>query len=121
VLSPNIPCHRESLMPNMLRIKEHDSEDGKPGRILELSDVEFTPLGFSDLKDAKLSKPMTIPLQGHGTIVVKIGDELPAQSGHFHTYLESHFTSKAIGLAAKPSEQPRTESCVASGNGRCEA
>ena len=82
----------------MLRIKEHDSEDGKPGRILELSDVEFTPLGFSDLKDAKLSKPMTIPLQGHGTIVVKIGDELPAQSGHFHTYLESHFTSKAIGL-----------------------
>ena len=25
------------------------------------------------------------------------------------------------GAAAKPSEQPRTESCVASGNGRCEA
>jgi len=23
--------------------------------------------------------------------------------------------------AVKPSEQPRTESCVASGNGRCEA
>ena len=27
----------------------------------------------------------------------------------------------AMTAAAKPSEQPRTESCVASGNGRCEA
>ena len=26
-----------------------------------------------------------------------------------------------MAAAAKPSEQPRTESCVASGNGRCEA
>jgi hypothetical protein len=26
-----------------------------------------------------------------------------------------------MAVAAKPSEQPRTESCVASGNGRCEA
>ncbi len=32
------------------------------------------------------------------------------------TYLPSAMTA-----AAKPSEQPRTESCVASGNGRCEA
>ena len=27
----------------------------------------------------------------------------------------------AMTAAAKPSEQPRTESCVASGDGRCEA
>jgi len=26
-----------------------------------------------------------------------------------------------MAVAAKPSEQPRTESCVAPGNGRCEA
>ena len=26
-----------------------------------------------------------------------------------------------MATAAKPSQQPRTESCVASGNGRCEA
>jgi len=26
-----------------------------------------------------------------------------------------------MAAAAKPSEQPRTESCVVSGNGRCEA
>src|SRR5215831_21343137 len=49
-------------------------------------------------------------------------------AGHLHVRdcegcaLQARRTQPSeMAAAAKPSEQPRTESCVASGNGRCEA
>lgn len=87
-------------MSNALRITEVDENGHLSGRSFELCDVEFAPLGYSELKDAKLAQPITIPLEGSGTMNVVQGIEgaFAAQRGRFRTSLESHFTSRAIGL-----------------------
>jgi hypothetical protein len=88
------------MATGVLRVTEHDADDGTPGRLFELSDVEFTPLGYAELRDAKLARPMKIPLRGRGTKTVAsdVGCVGVAEAGRFHTFLESYFTSRAIGL-----------------------
>lgn len=81
------------------KYRELDHADGTPGRELIFTDVAFSPLGYSELRDAKLHRPMDIPLVGSGIITTSgIGGIEAGQHGEFRTTLESFFTSKSIGL-----------------------
>lgn len=86
-----------------LRIKEYDAEDGTPGRTLELTNVEFTPLGYADLKNASLTRPITISLRGcgRGPITADGVAATTAAEQHFCTSLESHFASETIGACKR--------------------
>lgn len=72
-------------------VKEPDHEDGSPGREIVLTDVTFRPLGYSELCQAALHRPIHIPLSGYGEIQV-------GQRGEFRTTLESRFSSRFVGL-----------------------
>jgi hypothetical protein len=84
----------------IFKFQEPDREDGMPGRHLEFTDVTFSPLSYSELRDAKLSQPMTIPLLARGAKIVSSDiDGLGVnQIGEIRTSLVTSFTSKAIGL-----------------------
>ncbi len=84
----------------IFKFQELDREDGTLARHLTFTDVTFSPLSYSELRDAKLSQPMTIPLHGHGATIVSsdIDGVSVNQVGHIRTSLETPFTSRAIGL-----------------------
>jgi hypothetical protein len=82
-----------------LKYRELDHADGTPGREITFSDVAFSPLGYAELRDAKLHQPIKIPLVGGGIITGSgIGGIEAGQRSRFSTPLESLFTSKSIGL-----------------------
>jgi hypothetical protein len=84
----------------VFKFLELDREDGTRGRHLAFTDVTFSPLSYSELRDAKLSQSMTIPLHGRGATIVSsdIDGVRVNQVGDIRTSLETPFTSRAIGL-----------------------
>ncbi|MER9064154.1 hypothetical protein [Mesorhizobium sp. M0698] len=88
-----------ALPDKRMMIVRETGEDGRAGREVRLTDLEFEPLGYEHLVNCKLDQPMIIPLAGRGTIVG--GDVSDAEIGHtgrFRTELQSRFASKSIGL-----------------------
>lgn len=43
------------------KYQERD-EDGTPGREIVFTDIDFRPLGYEALRDAKLHQPIKIPV-----------------------------------------------------------
>jgi len=85
----------------VFRVKEPDREDGTPGQEIAFSNVEFSPLGYSELEKAILHRPMQISLSGSGMVISSGVDGLSiGQRGRFRTVLNSPFTSKCIGLVS---------------------
>jgi hypothetical protein len=84
----------------IFKFKELDREEGTPGRHLAFTDVTFSPLSYSELRDAKLSQSMTIPLHGRGATIVSsdVDGVSVNQVGDIRTSLETPFTSRSVGL-----------------------
>ncbi|KAF5881359.1 hypothetical protein [Rhizobium sp. PEPV16] len=83
---------------NVLTVRETGS-DGSQGREISITDVEFAPLDFNALRDAKLHQRLDIPLRGRGRVHSTQGLDIHhGKIATFSTILESRFTSKAIGL-----------------------
>lgn len=82
----------------VLVFQETSGADGKPSRRIAFTDYDIKPLGFSELAATALGSKVTVPLEVQNARVLD-GDGVPEESRHrFETTLESHFTSKAIGL-----------------------
>ncbi|MFA1672070.1 hypothetical protein ACDY97_04435 [Rhizobium mongolense] len=86
------------MAENVLKVRELDT-DGIPGREISLTDIDFTPLDYETLRDAKLHQHLKIPLRGRGRMHASVGLDIDeGENAVFSTILESRFTSKAIGL-----------------------
>ena len=88
-----------ALPDKRMMIVREVGEDGRAGRELRFTDLEFDPLDYEHLVNRKLDQPMIIPLAGRGTIVGgDVADTEIGRTGRFRTELQSRFASKSIGL-----------------------
>jgi hypothetical protein len=84
----------------VMRFEEHDDAMVPTGRSASFSNVEFLPLGYDELFGKKSAEKIVVPLEWKGAKIIE--SNIPnvninhVASGNMT--LESHFTSKAIGL-----------------------
>ena len=88
-----------TLPDKRMMIVREAGEDGRAGREVRFTDLEFDPLDYEHLVNCKLDQPMMIPLAGRGTIVGgDVADTEIGRTGRFRMELQSRFASKSIGL-----------------------
>lgn len=89
-----------ALPDKRMMIVRETGEDGRAGREVWLTDLEFEPLGYEHLVNCKLDQTMIIPLAGRGTIVG--GDVSAAEIGHtgrFRTELQFGLPRNPLALS----------------------
>lgn len=83
-------------------IKEDLNPDGTGGRSLTIREARITPLGYGELKAARLHEPISVPLQILDAVPVQtdIADFGEDDRVTINTTLQSPFSAEAIGLVA---------------------
>jgi len=84
----------------MFVLAELEGPDGGPPRRIAFANAEVQPLDFASLRDARLDRPLTIPLKWRGGTLIEttLAGTEPGQVINAAATLESPFTSCAIGL-----------------------
>lgn len=84
----------------MFVLTELEGPGGGPPRTIAFANAQVQPLDFASLRDARLDRPITIPLNWrNGTLVeTTVEGTEPGQVVNAAATLESPFTSCAIGL-----------------------
>lgn len=92
--------HEEQMTASTLRFEEQDPGGVATGRFATFENVEFQPLGYSELADKKLGDQVVISLRwSHARIVESTIPELTLGGmASASSLLESHYSSKTIGL-----------------------
>ncbi|WP_409286853.1 hypothetical protein [Pseudomonas guariconensis] len=91
---------RPSVAIGCIELHELNDDQQPTGRTMIFDGVELLPLTYSALQGMKLDGPVSIPLNWsaarlvHNDLIETPAEELAS----FHTHLESHYSSKAIGL-----------------------
>lgn len=92
--------NQASRSSSVLVFEEHDDLGNPTGRKTTFEGAELLPLGFSELDGLKLDGPISIPLNWSAARIVQTDHSQLSTNElvNLRAPLESHFSSKAIGL-----------------------
>jgi len=84
----------------VMKFAELEGQNGQPARSISFVGIEFLPLGYQQLAEARLHVPVTVPLDWHNAKVLET--DIPGvdidKIAKGHATLESIFSSMTVSL-----------------------
>lgn len=84
----------------VMKLAELEGQDGEPARSISFVGIEFLPLDYRQLAEARLHVPVTVPLDWHNARVLET--DIPGvdidKIARGHATLESIFSSTTVSL-----------------------
>lgn len=84
----------------VMKFAELEGQDGEPPRTISFVGIEFIPLDYQQLADARLHAPVTVPLDWHNARIIET--DIPGvdidKVAKGHATLESIFSSTTVSL-----------------------